>query len=72
MFLLLDHAGRVVPQCGLMKVKKDREIKARVDSGTKAALWQLAYLHGLDVSDLIREAIRDLLLKHPLPLATGR
>ena len=46
-----------------MKVKKDKEIKARVDGRTKIELWSLAYARGLDVSDLVREAIRDLLAK---------
>jgi antitoxin component of RelBE/YafQ-DinJ toxin-antitoxin module len=46
-----------------VRVKKDAEIKARVDGRTKAELWRLAYSRGLDVSDLIREAVRDLLAK---------
>jgi hypothetical protein len=46
-----------------MRVKKDAEIKARVDGRTKLELWSLAYSRGLDVSDLIREAVRDLLAK---------
>lgn len=48
-----------------MRIKKDTEIKARVDGRTKAELWRMASLRELDVSDLIREAIRDLLRKQP-------
>jgi hypothetical protein len=44
-----------------MRVRKDEEIKARVDGRTKAELGQLAFIRGLDVSDLLRQAVRDLL-----------
>ena len=46
-----------------MRIKKDAEIKARVDGRTKIELWRLAYARGLDVSDLLREAVRDLLAR---------
>jgi hypothetical protein len=46
-----------------VRIKKDAEIKARIDGRTKIELWQLAYSRGLDVSDLLREAVRDLLTK---------
>jgi post-segregation antitoxin (ccd killing protein) len=46
-----------------MRTKRDTEIKARVDAQTKLHLGQLAYVRGLDVSDLVREAIRDLFAK---------
>ena len=46
-----------------MRIRKDAEIKARVDDRTKVQLWSLAYARGLDVSDLVREAVRDLLAK---------
>lgn len=52
-----------MPQIAHVRVKKDAEIKARVDGRTKVELWQLAYSRGLDVSDLLREAVRDLLAK---------
>jgi hypothetical protein len=58
------------PQCGTnsptMRIRKDAEIKARVDGRTKVELWSLAYARGLDVSDLLREAVRDLLAKQQL------
>ena len=44
-----------------MKIPKNEEIKARVDGRTKAELSQLAYQRGLDLSDIIREALRLLL-----------
>ena len=47
----------------LMRIRKDAEIKARVDGRMKIELWSLAYARGLDVSDLVREAIRDFLAK---------
>jgi antitoxin component of RelBE/YafQ-DinJ toxin-antitoxin module len=47
-----------------MKIRKDQEIKARVDGRTKAELWEIAYRRGLDVSDLIREAVRDFIRKN--------
>jgi hypothetical protein len=46
-----------------VRIRKDAEIKARVDGRTKVELWRLAYARGLDVSDLVREAVRDLLAK---------
>jgi hypothetical protein len=46
-----------------MRIRKDAEIKARVDGRMKIELWSLAYARGLDVSDLVREAIRELLAK---------
>jgi hypothetical protein len=46
-----------------MRIRKDAEIKARVDGRMKIELWSLAYARGLDVSDLLREAVRDLLAK---------
>ena len=50
-------------QLASVRIKKDAEIKARVDGRTKIELWRLAYSRGLDVSDLLREAVRDLLAK---------
>ena len=52
-----------MPQLVRVRIKKDAEIKARVDGRTKAELWRLAYSRGLDVSDLVREAVRDLLAR---------
>lgn len=46
-----------------MRLRKDEEIKARVDGRTKAELGQLAFHRGLDVSDILREAVRDLLVR---------
>ena len=50
-----------------MKPLKNEAIKARVDGRTKAQLFQLAMARELDVSDLIREAVRELLNRQPLP-----
>lgn len=47
-----------------VKPKKDEEIKARVDGSTKAALWQMALSRHLDLSDLVREALRDFIRKN--------
>lgn len=47
-----------------MKTIKNEEIKARIDGATKTALWAAATERQLDVSDLIREAIRDFLNKN--------
>lgn len=44
-----------------VRIRKDEEIKARVDGRTKAELGQLAFMRGLDLSDILREAVRDLL-----------
>lgn len=49
-----------------MRMKKDAEVKARVDGQTKLQLARIAYLRGLDTSDLLREAIRDFLAKQLL------
>lgn len=50
-----------------VKIKKNEEIKARVDGSTKAALWQLAMTRDLDLSDLVREALRDFIRKNQQP-----
>ncbi len=56
-------------QLAHMRARKDQEIKARVDSRTKAELGQLAYIRDLDVSDLLREAVRELLQRHVKTIA---
>lgn len=48
----------------VIRVRKDEEIKARVDGRTKAEVAQLAFTRGLDMSDLLREAIRELLTRN--------
>lgn len=50
-----------------VKLKKDEEIKARVDGRTKEALGVLADSRHLDMSDIIREALRDFISKHQQP-----
>lgn len=45
----------------MTRVRKDQEIKARVDGRTKRELEQLAYSRDLELSDVLREAVRDLL-----------
>ena len=55
----------------LMKIRKDVEIKARIDGRTKAELWRLASSRELDLSDIVREALRDLLRKQIKPSAKG-
>jgi hypothetical protein len=63
LFCSLDLSSRIVPQCADMKIRKSVEIKARVDERTKAELSRLADIRELDVSDVLREAVRDLLQK---------
>ena len=46
-----------------MKTKKNEEIKIRVDGATKTAIWQIAINRGLDMSDMVREALRDFIAK---------
>ena len=48
-----------------MKTRKTAEIKARVDERTKEDIQRLAEIRGLDTSDIIREAIRNLIGNHP-------
>ena len=53
--------------CGTMrhmKPKKTEEVKARVDDATKTRLVQLANLRELDLSDVLREAIREFLARN--------
>lgn len=45
----------------MTRVPKNKEIKARVDGRTKRELEEMAYRRDLQVSDLLREAVRDLL-----------
>lgn len=54
-----------------MKLKKNEEIKTRVDGATKNDLWLLAQRRQLDLSDVVREALRDFILKHRTPNATA-
>lgn len=49
-----------------MKIRKNVEIKARVDGRTKAEIARIADRREVDVSDILREAIRDLLKKDKL------
>jgi predicted transcriptional regulator len=49
-----------------MKPRKDSNLKVRVEGATKAELWQLALNRHLDVSDLVREALRDWLARQRL------
>ena len=54
----------LLAQCATMrpmKPKKSEEVKARVDEVTKRLLTELALKRHLDISDVLREAIRDLL-----------
>ena len=44
-------------------MRKEAEIKARVDLKTKASLCQVAAARELDLSDIVREALRDFLRK---------
>lgn len=53
-----------------VKLKKNEEIKARVDGNTKSELWQLALKRQLDMSDVIREALRDYLFKNKQLIGT--
>lgn len=46
-----------------MKIRKTVEVKARIDGRTKAELARLADQRELDLSDILREAIRELLEK---------
>ena len=46
-----------------VKIRKNTEVKARVDGRTKAELARIADEREVDVSDILREAIRDLLHK---------
>ena len=43
------------------RLPKDAEIRARIDGRTKAELSHLAFDRDLQISDLLREAVRDLL-----------
>lgn len=47
-----------------MKTLKNEEIKTRIDGATKTALWQIATAKGLDMSDVVREALREIIRKH--------
>jgi hypothetical protein len=46
-----------------MKIKKDEEIKTRVEPAMKSQLWQVALNRSIDLSDVVREALRDYLRK---------
>lgn len=45
----------------MSKQKKSEDIKARVDPWTKANLQHLASLENLDLSDLVRRALREFI-----------
>ena len=62
LFLLLPFRGALCHNAPV-KIRKTVEIKARVDERTKAELLRLASLRELDISDVLREAVRDLLQK---------
>jgi hypothetical protein len=70
-FIRFDTSGAMCHKVSLMKIRKDVEIKARIDGRTKAELWRLASSRELDLSDIVREALRDLLRKQIKPSAKG-
>lgn len=55
-----------------VKPKKDEEIKARVEGSTKSQLWLIAGMRGLDVSDIVREALRDFIRKNQASIDAAR
>jgi hypothetical protein len=54
-----------------MKPQKDEALKVRVEGTTKAALWQHALSRHLDISDLVREAVREWLARQQQTQQTG-
>lgn len=61
---LLDTSWRVVPHCGEMRNETlDAELKTRVPKQDKKRLHEMAAARHLKVSDILREAIREKLVR---------
>ena len=61
--------GNIVPQCS-RKVKstnKTEEIKVRVEPLNKLALSQIAAEESLDLSDIVRKALREFISRRSQP-----
>lgn len=55
----------------MIKLRKVAVIKARVDKRTKSQLAALAVNRDLDISDLVREAVRELLARNQKTAVAG-
>lgn len=53
--------ARLWPIGPALKTIKNEEIKARIDGAMKTELWTIATARGLDMSDIIREALREFI-----------
>jgi hypothetical protein len=65
---ILDN-GHIVPHCaqGMITTAKTEEIKVRVEPLSKSALIQIAAEEQLDLSDIVRRALNDMIRKYQNP-----